>query len=200
MIAFLRGQLLEKDVDAVVVDVHGVGYRCTVSQLTMSELPAEGGQVQLRVHTHVREDALLLYGFTTRDEEELFHHLTQVSGVGPKLAITILSGMAPRELAVAIGQGEIARLTKINGVGKKTAERLVVELKDKLKVSGIAMPTLRRTQPSGPRDELVSALVNLQYRPADAERAASIVLEQNPGATLQTLVPAALQLLTSRTG
>ena len=199
MIAYLRGQLLEKELDSVVVDVHGVGYRCTVSQNTLADLPAEGGNVSLRVHTHVREDAIVLFGFSSREEEELFGHLTGVSGVGPKLAVNILSGMQPRELALSIAQGEIARLTKISGVGKKTAERLVVELKDRMRVSGSVLPRATKA-PSSVRDQLVSALVNLQYKPADAERAASIVLEDHPDGTLEKLVPAALQHLLSKTG
>lgn len=196
MIAYLRGQLLEKGVEDVVIDVHGVGYLATVSRNTLSDLPAEGGNVTLRIHTHVREDALHLFGFSTAAEQELFGHLTSVSGIGPRLAVNILSGMAPNEIATSIVNGEIARLTKISGVGKKTAERLVVELKDKLKVSGSVIAKPR--QPSGRRDELVSALVNLQYRPIDAERAATIVLEQHPDADLGRLVPAALQVLVSK--
>lgn len=199
MIAYLRGQLHEKNVDSVIIDVHGVGYRCTVSQNTLADLPAVGASTELRVHTHQREDALVLFGFSTQDEEQLFHYLTTVSGVGPKLAMNILSGMQPRELALSIAQGEIARLTKIPGVGKKTAERLVVELKDKLKASGVLPPQTRRA-PSGVRDELVSALVNLQYKPADAERVAQAVIDETPGARIEELVPLALQRLMSKTG
>lgn len=199
MIAYLRGVLFEKNVDSVIVDVHGVGYKCTVSKNTLADLPAEGSSVELRVHTHQREDALTLFGFSTTDEEELFHHLTTVSGIGPKLAMNILSGMQPRELAISITQSEIARLTKISGVGKKTAERLVVELKDRLKVSGPLLPRASNA-PSGVREQLVSALVNLQYKPADAERAASVALEEHPDATIEQLVPMALQKLMSKTG
>lgn len=199
MIAFLRGQLLDKGIDSVVIDVHGVGYRCTVSQNTLADLPAEGAACQLRVHTHVREDALLLFGFSTAEEEELFHQLTTVSGVGPKLAMNILGGMQPRELAISITQGEIARLTKLNGVGKKTAERLVVELKDRLKVSGALLPKTPKSL-TNVRDQLVSALTNLQYKPADAERAATLVLEERPDGTIEQLVPLALQRLMSKTG
>src|SRR5688572_29532599 len=109
MIAYLRGQLLEKSGDGVIVDVHGVGYRVALSQPSLAELPATGAPVTLRIHTHVREDALSLFGFTTPEEEELFHHLTTVSGVGPKLALNILSGMPPAELALAVAQGEVVR-------------------------------------------------------------------------------------------
>jgi holliday junction DNA helicase RuvA len=197
MIAYLRGQLLEKTGDSVIVDVHGVGYRLTVSQNTLAELPAVGAATQLRVFTHVREDALALFGFSTPEEEELFHHLTSVSGVGPKLAVTILSGMQPAELAHSVANGEIARLTKISGVGKKTAERLVVELADKLKVSSL-LPR-RATKPAKAAvDDLASALVNLGYRPADAERAAGLAREQRPDAEMAELVRTALQLIAAK--
>lgn len=201
MIAYLRGQLLDKDVDSVVVDVHGVGYRVSVSQTSLATLPAVGAQVQLRIHTHVREDALLLYGFTSADEEQLFHHLTTVSGVGPKLALNILSGMPPSELATALAHGEHARLTKISGVGKKTAERLVVELSDKLKTSTLvlrAAPT-QVARPAARGDDLVSALVNLGYRAGDAERAAAAARERaDDAAEMTDLVRLALQMLQSK--
>lgn len=201
MIAYLRGQLLDKDVDNVVVDVHGVGYRVSVSQTSLASLPAVGAQVQLRIHTHVREDALLLYGFTSADEEQLFHHLTTVSGVGPKLALNILSGMPPAELATALAHGEHARLTKISGVGKKTAERLVVELSDKLKTSTLVLRSApaQVARPAARGDDLVSALVNLGYRAADAERAAAAARERaGDGAEMTDLVRLALQMLQSK--
>jgi Holliday junction DNA helicase RuvA len=203
MIAYLRGQLLDKGVDAVVIDVHGVGYRVTISQTTLASLPETGAQAQLRIHTHVREDALALFGFATPEEEELFHHLTSVSGVGPKLAMNILSGMPPQELAHAIANDEIARLTKISGVGRKTAERLVVELADKLKASPLLLkPGLRlASKPgasAGGSDDLVSALENLGYKRGDAERAASAARDAQPDADLGTHVRVALQMLLSK--
>lgn len=197
MIAFLRGQLLEKSADSVVIDVHGVGYRAVISQTTYVAMPAIGSPLSLRIHTHVREDALLLFGFATPEEEELFHHLTTVSGVGPRLALNILSGMPPAELAHAVAHGEIARLTKISGVGKKTAERLVLELADKLKVSHL-LPRVAGKVARIDGDDLVSALGNLGYRPADAERAASLAREQEPDAELSSLVRSALKLLSSK--
>jgi Holliday junction DNA helicase RuvA len=199
MIAYLRGQLLDKTAVDVIVDVHGVGYRATVSQTTLAALPEVGAPVTLRIHTHVREDILALFGFATAEEEQLFHLLTTVSGVGPKLAVNILSGMEPTELAVALANGEIARLTKISGVGKKTAERLVVELSDKLKTSTLIIGRLnpKAAKRTG-ADDLVSALVNLGYRPADAERAASAAREETPDAELGDLVKGALQLLLSK--
>jgi Holliday junction DNA helicase RuvA len=147
MIAYLRGQLLDKGADSVIIDVHGVGYRASVSQSTLAAMPEIGASTQLRIYTHVREDVIALYGFATEGEEELFHHLTSVTGVGPKLGLTILSGMAPEELALALAQGELARLVKISGVGKKTAERLVMELSDKLKTSSLlAKKSLKPTK------------------------------------------------------
>jgi len=197
MIAYLRGQIQDKDSDSVVVDVHGVGYRVFLSANSMGTLPAVGSPASLRIHTQVREDAITLYGFSSPEEEELFHHLVTVSGVGPKLAVNILSGMPPAELAAAVAGGDLARLTKISGVGKKTAERLVVELKDKLKVSSILMSRANAAAPAA-GDDLVSALANLGYRPADAERAAAAARERHPGADIQDLVRAALQMLASK--
>lgn len=195
MIAYLRGMVREKSVDSVIVEVHGVGYRVSVSLTTLADLPPEGATAELRIHTHVREDALQLFGFATSDEEQLFRHLTTVSGVGPKLALTILSGMQPSELATALAQGEVARLTKISGVGKKTAERMVVELADKLKVSNLLSRQPAKAQRG---DDLVSALLNLGYRQADAERAAGLAREQAPDADIGDLVRASLQMLMSK--
>jgi holliday junction DNA helicase RuvA len=176
MIARLSGTLLDKAADTVIVDVGGVGYLVHLSLQSMSRLPPEGSRVDLRTYTHVREDALQLYGFAGEDEERLFHLLIGVSGVGPRLALNVLSGMPAAELAEAIVQSEIARLTRISGVGKKTAERLVVELKDKLKTAGISLRPAAPTpiQLSG-GGALISALVNLGYKPAAAERTADVV-------------------------
>jgi Holliday junction DNA helicase RuvA len=176
VIARLAGVLIEKRGDAAVVDVQGVGYLVHLSLQSLGKLPPEGGRTQLRCYTHVREEALQLFGFLTAEEEELFHLLIAVSGVGPKLALNVLSGMPATELATAILHGEIARLTKIQGVGKKTAERLVVELKDRIKTSGLAGARSSQPPPAGASSEaLLSALVNLGYRPAAAERTADQV-------------------------
>ena len=183
MIARLSGIVLEKREDAAVLDVQGVGYLIHLSLQSMAHMPPEGARAQLRCHTHVREDALQLFGFVSSEEEELFRLLIAVSGVGPKLAMNILSGMPATELAAAILHGELARLTKIPGVGKKTAERLMVELKDRIATSGLAAGA-RSTQASlaGAADAaLLSALVNLGYRPAAAERTAEAV-RRNLGA------------------
>jgi holliday junction DNA helicase RuvA len=175
VIARLSGTLLEKRGDAAVVDVGGVGYLVHVSLQSMSRLPPEGAEVRLRTYTHVREDALQLFGFATEDEERLFLLLIEVSGVGPRLAQTILSGMPAPELAAALTEGEIARLTQISGVGKKTAERLVVELKDKLKTSGLLGRAVQAAVQQSGSGALVSALLNLGYKPAAAERTAEAV-------------------------
>ena len=197
MIARLSGTLLEKREDVAVVDVQGVGYKVHLSLQSMARLPAEGGRAQLRCYTHVREDALQLFGFLTVEEEELFHLLIGVSGVGPRLAVNILSGMPATELATAILHGELARLTKISGVGKKTAERLVMELKDKVRTSGLA--TARSSQPPqapSPDQALLSALVNLGYRPAAAERTADAVRRSlGPAAPLEERLREALRLI-----
>src|SRR5579862_9952024 len=132
MIAHLRGKLLAKHPNQAIVEAGGVGYDVTISVPTYSDLPTVGGEVALHVHTHVREDMIALYGFLLSSEKKLFEKLITVSGIGPKLAITILSGMAADEMVNAIRGNDIARLTKIPGIGKKTAERMVLELRDKL--------------------------------------------------------------------
>jgi Holliday junction DNA helicase RuvA len=196
VIARLDGVLLEKRGDALIIDVQGVGYLVHVSLQSAARLP-EGGRVQLRCYTHVREDALQLYGFATPEEEELFHLLISVSGVGPKLAVNILSGMPASELAAAILHGELARLTKISGVGKKTAERLVLELKDKVKASGLVQARPSQPPPVGDGDQaLLSALINLGYRPAAAERTAEAVRRSlGTAAPLEARLREALKLI-----
>ena len=132
MIAHLRGTLLEKHPNQAVVEAGGVGYDVAIPISTYSSLPEAGKEVRLRIHTHVREDALALFGFLTQDEKLLFERLISVSGIGPKLAITVLSGLAAADLIAAIRAGEVERLVRIPGVGKKTAERMVLELREKL--------------------------------------------------------------------
>ena len=132
MIARLSGIVVEKRDDHAILDVNGVGYRVQLSAASLAALPAPGEKAALRTHTHVREDALQLFGFATEEEEAVFHELIGVKNVGPRAAQNILSGIEPRELARAVAEGDVGRLTKVPGVGKKTAERLVVELKEKL--------------------------------------------------------------------
>lgn len=174
MIAHLKGLILEKGATEVIVDVSGVGYRVAMSLLSLARLPEKGAELSLRIRTVVREDALDLYGFLTAVEEDLFLQLTSVSHVGPKLAITVLSGLEVDELVAAIAKGDVARLIRIHGVGKKTAERLVLELKDKAKLLGAAATPGAKPAKAGrsPKSDLVSALVNLGYKEAQAEQAA----------------------------
>ena len=170
MIAQLSGTLAHKSPEQLVVDVHGVGYHVLVSLNSFYRLPEPGNPVRLLIHTHVREDTLQLYGFIDREEKELFLLLTSVSGIGPRLALNILSGTPSHELLDALDAGDLARLVAIPGIGKKTAERLVLELRDKIKL-------VRATRADGERPatgleaEATSALVNLGYRRNDAERA-----------------------------
>ncbi len=169
MIAHLRGTLLVKHPNQAIVDTGGVGYDVTISVPTFSELPSAGTEVALHIHTHVREDALSLYGFLRLAEKQLFEKLLTVSGIGPKLAITILSGMPADEMVGAIRGGDVARLTRIPGIGKKTAERMVLELRDKLPAAGAAEVSVPQATPT--EEDVISALVNLGYQRAAAEKA-----------------------------
>src|SRR5436190_16031759 len=166
MIAHLRGKLLAEHPNQAIVETGGVGYDVTISVPTFSDLPALGAEVALHIHTHVREDLIALYGFLRPSEKLLFERLITVSGIGPKLAITILSGMAADEMVAAIRSNDIARLTRIPGIGKKTAERMVLELRDKLPEAGSPVAP---TTPAGTpiEEDVLSALLNLGYqRPA----------------------------------
>jgi len=170
MIAHLRGTLLAKHPNQAIVETHGVGYDVAISVPTFSEMPTAGSEVALHIHTHVREDALSLYGFLRLAEKQLFEKLLTVSGIGPKLAITILSGMPEAdELAASIRAGDLARLTRIPGIGRKTAERMVVELRDKLPPAATAQ--VRTAVASPVEEDVLSALVNLGYQRAAAEKA-----------------------------
>jgi holliday junction DNA helicase RuvA len=168
MIAHLRGRVLSKRPSHAVVDVNGVGYEVAISVPTFSELPNAGGEVSLHIHTHVREDALSLYGFLRPQEKEMFERLISVSGIGPKLAITVLSGMQAEKMVAAIRGNDVATLTKIPGIGKKTAERMVLELRDKLESFGVAAAVVSRHSPI--EEDVLSALTNLGYQRAAAER------------------------------
>ncbi|MGB6401340.1 MAG: Holliday junction branch migration protein RuvA [Candidatus Sulfotelmatobacter sp.] len=174
MIAHLRGKLLAKHPNQIVVETGGVGYEVNISVPTFSELPANGSEVALHIHTHVREEVIALYGFLRPAEKQLFEKLMTVSGIGAKLAITILSGMAADEMAAAIRGNDVARLTRIPGIGKKTAERMVLELRDKLPAAGTSAPTMPALNAT--EEDVLSALVNLGYqRVADEKALASAV-------------------------
>jgi len=162
--------LLAKHPNQAIVETHGVGYDVAISVPTFTEMPAAGAEVALHIHTHVREDALSLYGFLRLAEKQLFEKLLTVSGIGPKLAITILSGMPTDEMVGAIRGGDLARLTRIPGIGKKTAERMVLELRDKLPApAGASEMSARLASPV--EEDVVSALVNLGYQRAAADKA-----------------------------
>ncbi|MGH9672702.1 MAG: Holliday junction branch migration protein RuvA [Bryobacteraceae bacterium] len=188
MIAHLRGTLLEKHPNLVIVETGGVGYELMVPVSTFTALPPAGGQVALRVHTHVREDVLALYGFATAEEKSLFERLISVSGIGPRLAVTVLSGLPVEDLIQAIRGGQIEHLVRIPGVGKKTAERIVVELRDKLELLAPARGAIAEAgpEPGGIERDVLSALVNLGCQRAMAEtairkaRAAGAPLEFEP--------------------
>jgi len=179
MIGYLRGQLLQKKPNLLLVDVHGIGYEVFIPLTSFYELPAEGNEISLKIHTHVREDALVLFGFHTQREKDLFLRLISISGIGPKLAITILSGAQVEELAQAISEGNVVRLTAIPGVGRKTAERLVLELKAHM--TPFLLPEQAEASkqagiPSPLEEDILSALVNLGYPRPSAEKALAVVL------------------------
>jgi holliday junction DNA helicase RuvA len=194
MIAHLRGKLLAKHPNQAIVETAGVGYDVTISVPTFSELPAVGSEVALFIHTHVREDALALYGFLRSSEKLLFEKLLTVSGIGPKLAITILSGMAADEMVGAIRGNDVARLTRIPGIGKKTAERMVLELRDKLPQAG---PIVASAAPpiSAVEEDVLSALANLGYQRAAAEKALTVAMKSGKGGSFDALFREALAAL-----
>jgi Holliday junction DNA helicase RuvA len=172
VIAHIRGQILSKSPNTVVIDCNGVGYELAISVSTFTELPAEGKEAKLHVHTHVREDAFLLFGFAELAEKRLFEKLLTISGIGPKLAITVLSGISSERLVGAIRGGDHATLTKIPGIGKKTAERVVLELKDKLDdMVGFTPDSGAPPSLGGVADDVLSALVNLGYARTTAQKA-----------------------------
>ncbi|MGA9526631.1 MAG: Holliday junction branch migration protein RuvA [Terriglobales bacterium] len=182
MIAHLRGTLLVKHPNQAIVETHGVGYDVTISVPTFAEMPAAGSEVSLHIHTHVREDALSLYGFLRLGEKQLFEKLLTVSGIGPKLAITILSGMPAEEMIAAIRGGDVGRLTRIPGIGRKTAERMVLELRDKLPAATPAEGA-NAPQTSPVEEDVISALVNLGYQRAAAEKALLAASKAGDGGT-----------------
>ena len=196
MIAFLRGRVLEKHPNRIVVDVNGVGYELYVPLSTYYEVGDTGAEISLRVHTHVREDALQLFGFLTSLEQLLFERLIGISGIGPKLAIAALSGIDSRELVASIQRADVARLTRIPGIGKKTAERIVLELKDRLRDVAPADESAAQP-PSGDqlRDDLVSALENLGYHRPVAEKAVDAARARNGAATFEDALKGALREL-----
>jgi Holliday junction DNA helicase RuvA len=194
MIAHLRGKLLAKHPNQAIVETGGVGYDVTISVPTYSGLPAAGGEVALHIHTHVREDIIALYGFLRPAEKTLFEKLITVSGIGPKLAITILSGMAADEMINAIRGNDIVRLTRIPGIGKKTAERMVLELRDKLTVEKAGeIPATPAMSPI--EEDVLSALMNLGYQRAATEKALAAVFKSGKTGPFDALFREALAVL-----
>ncbi|HVR72275.1 MAG TPA: Holliday junction branch migration protein RuvA [Vicinamibacteria bacterium] len=198
MIAHLRGEILRKSAQEVVVDVAGVGYRVLIPVSTFYRLGAEGDTVRLLVHTHVREDALSLFGFASPGEQALFERLIEVAGVGPRLAVNILSGIEAAELAEALRASDVARLTRIPGVGKKTAERLVLELKDKMPKLAFAPEPGAAVAGGGIKDDLVSTLVNLGYSRAEADKGAERAVREDGAGRFEDLLRRALGALSGR--
>ena len=176
MIAHLSGTLLEKHVQRIVVDVGGVGYDVAVPLSTFYTVGEPGARIALRIHTHVREDQLQLFGFGTALELTIFERLISVSGIGPKVGLSVLSGIEPEQLVRAIRSGDVARLVKIPGVGRKTAERLVLELKDRLPQVGVAEAEAPAGAGDDLRDDVLSALGNLGYQKAAVEKTVDKVL------------------------
>ncbi len=196
MIALLSGQLAHRSPEQIIIDVAGVGYRVRIPLSTFYVLPEEG-QVQLQIHTHVKEDGINLFGFASNAEKELFILLISVSGVGPKLAITILSHIQPADLALALCEGDVPSLVAIPGIGKKSAERLILELQDK--AAGYAATAIITTDNQQPkvadlRHDAISALINLGYKESLAKRALKD-LPLSPDTPLEKILKAALQVL-----
>jgi holliday junction DNA helicase RuvA len=198
VIAFLRGRILDKQPNRIVVDVNGVGYDVSVPLSTFYGLADVGGEIALRVHTHVREEALSLYGFATRLEQDLFERLIGVSGIGPKVGLAVLSGIEPMDLIHAIERGDLARLTAIPGVGKKTSERIVLELRDRLprvEVAAAGGAAASVEQPLLLRDDLLSALINLGYHRPLAEKAVESAIKRTPDGDFERTLKQALREL-----
>ena len=197
MIAHLTGRILRKEPQEVILDVGGVGYRIVIPLSTFYRLGEPGAEVSLRTHTHVREDALALFGFLTPSEQALFERLIAVAGVGPRLAVGILSGIEAPDLVGALRSGDVARLTRIPGVGKKTAERLVVELKDKVK--GLEGSEPEAQAPGDhPHDDLLSALVHLGYSRSEAEKGVEKALASGGEGRFEDLLRRTLRILSGR--
>jgi len=197
MIGLLRGRIADKQLNTLIVDVQGVGYQVHVPLSTFYDAGDTGADITLRIYTHVREDALLLYGFLTELERQLFEKLISISGIGPKLAIAVLSGMEPRELMTSVQRGDVARLTGIPGVGKKTSERIVLELRDRLAQLPGAVPADAAPIDGGDRvrSDLLSALQNLGYHRPQAEKAIDATLQTMSNPTFEHALKAALREL-----
>ena len=199
MIAQIRGRLIQKNPGSVVVETNGIGYQTYVSLMTFYELPDVGQDVRLHTHTHVREDLLQLYGFSTLLEKELFQILIGVSGIGPKLALNILSGIPSQELVQSLSSGDISRLLSVPGIGRKTAERMILDLQEKASrlTSRISPPQAERRPAEVMNEDIVSALVNLGYKEGQAEKVVERIFRQTPEINLEDALKASLQILST---
>ena len=199
MIAQIRGRLIQKNPGSVVVETNGIGYQTYVSLMTFYELPDVGQDVRLHTHTHVREDLLQLYGFSTLLEKELFQILIGVSGIGPKLALNILSGIPSQELVQSLSSGDISRLLSVPGIGRKTAERMILDLQEKASrlTSRISPPRSERRPGKEMNEDIVSALVNLGYKKGQAEKVVERIFRQTPEINLEDALKASLQILST---
>jgi Holliday junction DNA helicase RuvA len=196
MIAFLRGRVLDKHPNRIIVDVQGIGYEVHVPLSTYYDIGDAGADVSLRVHTHVREDALQLYGFLTVLEQQLFERLIGISGIGPRLAVAVLSGIEAQELVGAVQRADIVRLTAIPGIGRKTAERIVLELKDRLAQLAAQPAAVASASPVDRlRDDLLSALQNLGYHRPQAEKAVDSTLKSTDELNFEHALKSALREL-----
>ncbi len=198
MIAWLRGQLLEKHPNRLLVDVHGVGYDVQVPLSTFYQAGEPGKDVSLRIHTHVREDQIALFGFASVLEHQLFERLIAVNGIGPKLALAVLSGIEPGDFVRAVQQADAGRLTRIPGVGRKTAERITLELRDRLTAIVAASPSADTTVEdthANLRDDVVSALVNLGYQRPAVEKAVESALKADGDHSFESTLRQALRQL-----
>jgi Holliday junction DNA helicase RuvA len=204
MIAHLSGTLLAKQATALIIDVGGVGYEVTIPLSTFYDLEEAGANVSLRIYTHVREDTLQLFGFKTARERELFQRLISVSGIGPKLGITMLSGMSADEIIASIRTNNLARLTSIPGIGKKSAERLVIELRDK--IAALSSPALEEEfaasgskgapgSADAMRDDALSALINLGYQKPAAEKAVATAIQEGGDISVEAILRRSLRQL-----
>lgn len=196
MIALLSGRLVYKSPEYSIIDVNGVGYQVFTSLTSFYGLPEINDALTINIHTHHREDAIHLFGFVEKSEKELFHFLIGVSGIGPKLALTILSGMPADRLISAITDGDVSRLTNISGIGKKTAERLILELKEKVKHIAPAVRSEGRAEKNRIKDDAISALINLGYNRAVAKDAIEkINIDAEESITVENLIRESLKVL-----
>ncbi len=199
MIAQIRGRLIQKEPGSVVVEANGLGYQVFVSLTTFYEIPNLEQNVILHTHTHVREDVLQLFGFSTPLEKEMFQILIGVRGIGPKLALNILSGITPEELLQSLDQRDMNRLQSVPGIGRKMAERMVVDLQEKARkiATRIALQPAELRPTAGMAEDVISALLNLGYKRAQAEKASEIVFRQTPDVTLEKALKESLKILAS---